>query len=394
MAAGTWKDDAKRILRRILPEGAYGPLLDSFRSVRDLACEPGRRRDFLLAHPVSFLGRYPGFLYPGALSLCLTTRCNLRCFICRRENFRGQDLAFENLRVLRNAIRHASVIDLTGWGECLLYPRFEEVVRAVYALNERKDLIRIATNGTLLTGGLGRLLSGRLRRLVVSLNAADAETYRRDMRPGDFDRTLANVRAFLDGLAGPDRGKVALKFVAHARNFREIPEFVRLARGMGISEVTIGQYLVDIPEHHGFTLLNVRDDYNDVIGKAEALGRELGVVFVARRFGQEAPPAAFACRDPFDSCFVEVDGQVGPCCFCGTHRIGNAFKDGFEAVWFGAEYRRLRRERHLPACRTCAPFIPFDDPRAHFTAYFKEKAEFATICAIYGQGEPPGGGGG
>ncbi len=392
MAAGTWKEDAKRILRRILPEGAYGPLLDSYRTVRDLVGEPGSRRDFLLVHPVSAFGRYPGFLYPEALSLCLTTRCNLRCFICRRENFRGRDMAFESLRVMENAIRHASVIDLTGWGECLLYPRFEEVVRTVYALNGRRDLIRIATNGTLLTEGLGRLLSGRLRRLVVSLNAADADTYRRDMRPGDFHKTLGNISAFLGGLEGAARGKVVLKFVAHAGNFREIPDFVRLARDMGLSEVTVGQYLVDIPEHHGFTLLNVRDEYNDVIGRAEALGRELGVAVVARSFGRETPRAAPACRDPFDSCFVEVDGRVGPCCFCGAYRIGNAFEDGFEAVWFGAEYRRLRRERHLPACRTCAPFIPFDDPRAHFTAYFKEKAEFGTICAMYEKGESSGGG--
>ncbi len=393
MTTGTWKDAVKGVLRRILPAALYDPLLSAWRNARDLADDRERRRDVLFRHPVSFLGRYPGILYPKVLSICLTTRCNLRCFICRRENFRGQDLEFRNLGKLENAIRHASVIDLTGWGECLLYPRFEDVVRRVSGLNRRNDLIQIASNGTLLSAGLARLLSGRLHRFVVSLNAATAETYRRDMRHGDFERTLGGIRAFVGGLDDADRRKVALKLVAHAANFAEIPDFVRLARELGISTVNIGQYLVGIPEHHSFALLNARGGYNDAIDRAEALGRELGVAVVARRFGQEGLRAAPVCRDPFDSCFVEVDGQVGPCCFCGAYRIGNAFDDGFEAVWFGEAYRRLRRERYLAACRTCAPFIPFDDPRAHFTAYFKESAEFEAICAIYGHGKMTGDGG-
>lgn len=391
MTAGTWKDGVKRILRRILPQVVYDHVLSGWRNARDLACDRERRREFLCRHPVSFLGRYPGALYPKVLSICLTTRCNLRCFICRREGHRAQDLEFSKLPLLRNAVRNASVIDLTGWGECLLYPKFEEVLRYLYSLNGRKGLIQITTNGTLLSAKLAHLLSGRLHRLVVSLNAASAGTYNRDMRHGDFGKTLASVREFLGSLDGPDRAKVVFHFVAHAGNFREIPDFVRLAHDMGVPTVNIGQYLVDIAEHSGFTLLNVREEYNEVVGGAEGLGRELGIAVFARRFGGERPRPASQCRDPYDSCFIEADGMVGPCCFCGAYRIGNAFEAGFEAVWFGDEYRRLRRQRHLAACRTCNPFIPFDDARAHFTAPFKEKAEFAAICAIYGQGETPGG---
>lgn len=391
MTTGTWKDGAKRVLRRILPAAIHDPLLAAYRIARDLACDRERRREILLARPVSFLGRYPGSLYPKVLSLCLTTRCNLRCFICRREGHRARDLDFSKLPLLRNAIRNASVIDLTGWGECLLYPRFEEVVRYLYSLNGRTGLIQITTNGTMLSAGLAGLLSGRLHRLVVSLNAASAGTYNRDMRHGDFGKTMASVREFLGALNGADRGKVVFHFTAHAGNFREIPDFVRLARDMQVPAVNIGHYLVDIAEHSGFTLLNAREGYDEAVGRAEELGRELGIAVFARRFRRERPQPAFQCRDPFDSCFVEVDGMVGPCCFCGTYRIGNAFEAGFEAIWFGDGYRRLRRRRHLPACRTCNPYIPFDDPRAHFTAPFKEKAEFAAICAIYGQRGTPGG---
>ncbi len=385
MTGGRARDRVKRGLQRILPRAAYDVLLGGWRTARDLACDPERRRDILLARPVSVLGRYPGSLYPKVLSLCLTTRCNLRCFICRREGHHARDMDFANLRLLRNAVRNASVIDLTGWGECLLYPRFEEVVDSVCALNPRGDLVQITTNGTRLSAGLARRLSGRLHRLVVSLNAASAETYNRDMRHGDFHETLSRVEEFLGALDAPGRAKVIFHFVAHAGNFREIPDFVRLARDMGVPTVNVGQYLVDIAEHARYTLLSVREEYNQVVGAAEAAGRELGIAVYARRFGVERPQPPSECRDPYDACFIEADGMVGPCCFCGAYRIGNAFEAGFEAVWFGERYRALRRRRDLAACRTCNRFIPFDDPGAHFTAPFKEKAEFSAICAIYGQ---------
>ena len=385
MSAGSWKESAKSFLRRALPPGIHDPVLASARSIRDLAGSKAERRKLLLRHPVCLLGYSPRGLYPKVLSLCLTTRCNLRCFICRRENVKVQDLRFEKLFKVRNAIRHASTIDLTGWGESLLYPQFEDVLAYIFSLNARDDLIQITSNGTLLSGRLAALLAGHLGRMTLSLNAAKEETYNREMRHGDFGKTMRSVRDFLSGLPEADRKKVLFHFVAHTGNFREIPDFIRLARDTGVFSVTVGQYLVDIAEHHRYSLLNAREEYNAVIRDGEALGRELGVAFFARRFFTEKASSGFECVDPYDVCFVEVDGQVGPCCFCGSYRIGNVFDSGFESVWFGEGYRKLRKRRYLPACRNCSPFIPFDDPGAHFTAYLKEKEEFCEIHDMYGE---------
>ncbi len=59
--------------------------------------------------------------------------------------------------------------------------------------------------------------------------------------------------------------------------------------------------------------------------------------------------------------------------------MGNINDSSFEDVWFGAEYRRLREHRHLPACRTCTPFTLFDSFHAHFTGDFRVSAEYAEI---------------
>ena len=316
------------------------------------------------------------YRYPSLLSIFLTTRCNLRCFVCRREGFKGQDLEFDNLYKLQRPIRYARTIDLTGWGEPLLYPRFEEVLKFIYSLNPSKNLISITTNGTKLSAQVAKLLNGHLNRVIISLNAATAETYNRDMRYGDFDRTLAAVKDFMFGLDVPERRKVGLHFVAHTENFREIPEFVSLARDLGISSVSIGQYLVHVPEHRRYSLLYIKEAYNEVIEQARELGAELGVTVAARQFFVEQEVSPQECQSPFNECFIEVDGSVGPCCFCGSYRIGNVCQTDFESVWFGKSYRRLRKKRYLPACQNCMPFIPFDDYGAHFTAYLKEEDRF------------------
>ena len=384
MSAGGWKESAKGLMRRVLPERLHGLALAGYRNVRDRLPDREKARRFLLRRPVSLMNRYPGLLYPKVLSICLTTRCNLRCFICRREDVRGQDLDFGNLPRLGNAIRHASTIDLTGWGECLVYPKFEEVLSYIFSLNKRDGLIQITSNGTLFSGKIAALLAGHLQRVTISLNAASEETYNREMKHGDFGKTMRNIRDFASALGEGDRRKINFHFVAHTENFREIPDFIRLARDTGVSSVTIGQYLVGIEEHHRFSLLNAREEYNAVLRDADRLARELGVLLNARIFFDEEATAGFECNDPYNACFVEVDGQVGPCCFCGSFRIGNVFESGFESVWFGEEYRKLRRRRHLPACRSCSPFIPFDDPGAHFTAYLKEKEDFREVLDLYG----------
>jgi MoaA/NifB/PqqE/SkfB family radical SAM enzyme len=374
----------RRFAKRVLPPKVRGgirkalyPFTQIAILIRGRAATMGRKARRLL-----FLLPFPFFLkyqYPEFLSIFLTTRCNLRCFICRREGFKGEDFNYENLRKLEKAIKYARTIDLTGWGEPLLYPRFEDVLNYIYSLNPRKSLIQITTNGTKLSEHLAKSLSGHLKSLIISLNAATVETYNREMKYGNFEETLSSIRAFLSGLEESKRRKVQLHFVAHTENFREIPEFVALAKALGISNVSIGQYLVSIAAHSKYTLLHVKDEYNAVVDQAKDLGDKLGVQLFAPRFYSERGLNSQDCQSPFKECFIEVNGDIRPCCFCGNYRMGNAYETNFETVWFGEAYHKLRKKRYLLACNTCMPFIPFDNYKAHFTAYFKETPEFEKI---------------
>jgi hypothetical protein len=83
----------RNIARRTLPSRAY-------QAIANHVVHPYRswRRHWVFSLPSVFFGRWQ---YPKVLSIFLTTRCNLRCFICRRESVPGTDLNYENLRKLR-----------------------------------------------------------------------------------------------------------------------------------------------------------------------------------------------------------------------------------------------------------------------------------------------------
>ena len=363
---GTSEPGVRGMVRRVLPPVLYA-------AIGRTIVRPARGAWRALPGGLKRARRllFRRYRYPGCLSIFLTTRCNLQCFICNRENFKGEDIDFEKLSCLKRAIKFADVVDLTGWGEPFLYPKFYEALDFIYGLNPKHGLIRITTNGTKLTARAASSLNGHLRGVVISLNAATAATYNRDMKGGDFDKTLVCIVEFMDALGEAETGKVALHFVAHRENYHEMAEFVRLARSLHVPKVTIGNYLVERPKRLAYSLVNLKDQYNTQVDEAQQTAEELGVDFQARRFFDAGRQVPRTCRYPFTDCFITTKGEAVPCCFCGDYSMGNVFDVGFEKVWFSSAYGRLRKQRYLPACQRCVYALPFDDERCHMTEPLK-----------------------
>jgi hypothetical protein len=89
----------------------------------------------------------------------------------------------DKIKTLGRPLRAATYLGLSGRiGEPLLYPKLGELLSWVYGINP-SILLRITSNGTPLSRKMATLLAGHLDFLAISLNAASAEAYARDMRP-------------------------------------------------------------------------------------------------------------------------------------------------------------------------------------------------------------------
>jgi len=319
--------------------------------------------------------------YPKTLTIAVTDRCNLNCWICQREFYesliggKGHFLAIENLYKLEKPIRHAKVISLTGFGETFLIPDLDRMCEYIFSINPERDLINIVTNGTLLCEKWGRLLSGHIQSLVISLNAASEETYDRFVRKSGFGPFLSGIREFMASLSESDRKKIIFTSVVHRGNMHEMTKAVDVVKDLGGTQLAFNQYQVnkDRREHVSHSLYFYQEEYNAMLDAAMARGREIGIAVHGAKFALDGGKSVKVktynadpqkCRSPFDEVIINADGRVVPCCYAG-HYMGNAYEEDFDSIWFGEEYEKLRKSRWLPACKKCQPFVSFDSYHAH-----------------------------
>jgi GTP 3',8-cyclase len=138
------------------------------------------------------------------LRISVTDRCNLRCTYCMPRAVFGADfpflerdelLTFEEIALLTRVLVTLGVrkVRLTG-GEPLLRRDLPQLVAQLGAIDGLEDLA-LTTNGVLLPRYAAELAAAGLRRVTVSLDALDDETFRA------VSDTDLPVQAVLDGIA-------------------------------------------------------------------------------------------------------------------------------------------------------------------------------------------------
>src|SRR5499426_4564982 len=136
---------------------------------------------------------------PVCVYLETTNRCNLLCTTCPRtyaELEPPADMSWELFTSIIDQIPRLQRAVLHGVGEPMLV---KHLPRMVSYLKERGVYVLFNTNGTVLNERNGRaLIEAGLDELRVSLDAANAESYRAVRGKNYFNRILKNVRRFRD----------------------------------------------------------------------------------------------------------------------------------------------------------------------------------------------------
>ena len=135
------------------------------------------------------------------LRVSVTDRCDLRCVYCMSEDMtflpRADVLSLEELDRLCGAFVRLGVrkLRITG-GEPLVRRDVMTLFRALGArLGQGLEELTLTTNGTQLTRYAEALRDAGVRRVNVSLDTLDPETFTRVTRWGRIEKTLAGIRA-------------------------------------------------------------------------------------------------------------------------------------------------------------------------------------------------------
>jgi radical SAM protein with 4Fe4S-binding SPASM domain len=274
----------------------------------------------------------------------LSTSCNFKCAMCpfgvpREErppafnSVTGQ-LSFDLFRkVIDEAVPLGlCAINLGHYNEPLLRKDLERFVR--YAADAGVLDTMITTNGSLLTPERAdSLIDSGLTRLMVSLDAATEETFRKIRIGGDFEQVTNNLRHLLKrrrerGLVLP---LVRTSFCKSTLNEHELDAF-------------LAQWMNEV----------------DYIGVQELI--EFGPPTDGLKPASRIVNDDFRCHHPWHRVTVRADGTTLPCCTAWGHQLplGNVSEQTVESIWKSDAMRELRalhregRYRDNDVCRQCA----------------------------------------
>jgi radical SAM protein with 4Fe4S-binding SPASM domain len=309
-------------------------------------------------------------------------QCNLKCRMCPvvyRDAKPPAFMAYEDYCGLLDQFEGVKELHLQGLGEPLLHPRFFDMVRYAAARG-----IEVSTNTNLTALSPRRAeecVRSGLRRMHVSLDSAEAQSYEYIRVGARFDKVLRNLRWLTDAKRrlAASLPEIALVAVAMRRNLDSLAGLVRLAREHGVKSVSVQHLAHDFTDSSlpvryapmrefveretlaGEDPARVARAFDEARAEAAALGVELRLPNVAARRRVEGLRGRSRCDWPWRGAYVAYSGEAMPCCMVATPdraNLGSMTEGGVANIWNGAAYRefRARLESDDPpeVCKGCA----------------------------------------
>jgi len=145
-------------------------------------------------------------------------------------------MPYEKLVLLENAICEAEVIDLTGFGEPTIHPKFIEIIKIILTHSKSERPICITTNLTGLTEKKVQILKDRISSIAFSVNSATEDSMKR-MMGYSLEKMKNRISLYVRNVGKEDVRRSALHFVTDINNVFEMPALVIMANHLGIGRV-------------------------------------------------------------------------------------------------------------------------------------------------------------
>jgi putative metalloenzyme radical SAM/SPASM domain maturase len=180
--------------------------------------------------------------HPTKLFVETTSRCNLNCVMCMKQNGDGAscdgDLDHQLFAALEPALTGAEALVLNGVGEPLLNNRLEQYISRAKRLMPAGSWTGFQSNGLLLSNLRAiSLLDAGVDKICLSMDGVDASTFE-SIRAGselaDLEHALS---ALVDAkrICGRHEMEIGVEFVVMRENLTQLPAAVAWAAERGAS---------------------------------------------------------------------------------------------------------------------------------------------------------------
>ncbi len=298
---------------------------------------------------------------PTAVLWDITNKCNLRCRHCvvsGGESAEEIDTAAA-LRLIDEMAEFGVTQIIFSGGEPLQRNDFFKLAQRAA---EKKLIIQVATNATLINEAKAQQLAGLNANAQVSLDGATAETHDAFRQaPGSWNKTIKGIERLSQA-----RVPVMIAATVNRLNFNEIPGLYDLARQLGAHTFRI---LPFVPYGRGQKSLDLEISPKEMEKISEYLfqARQNGGLMVQTMEFEctfSPPPDSPAkegtrigCDGAIAYCTINSAGDILPCNFFSSTQTQNIKEQSFQYAWNHSKilnyFRSLTINDIRGSCQSC-----------------------------------------
>lgn len=328
--------------------------------------------------------------YPTQAQIHLTNFCNLKCFFCpTRALIKEPDRESElSTKEWLNIIEEGNNLGIKEWhicggGEPLFFKDTAmAVIEKIKTSGRRGELI---TNGTIFDEQtIKKMVELKWDKIFFSLDSPFTET-QNELRGQDcFDKIIENIKIFVKVKKENNSSPPTLCFhvVVCNKNYRQIPEMVKLAKKLGIQDVLLNALNIWEPKINKLKLTESQEkELGSILEESKKIAEELNVgtnidEFLQSELFKKANVMIDAiekrvkektlnellnmpCYYPWYNMSIFADGVVQPCFIPqgkGEQIRGKSLKE----IWFGECFSEIREEMKRDGlskyCAKCNPW--------------------------------------
>ncbi len=312
---------------------------------------------------------------PTEICFDLTNDCHVRCLHCYRT-YLGNTATYLPLdvfyRIPDRFYRNAKRIELSGMGEPMLHPKFNEILNVVgayqnaqvsfnssFTITDDRTLYRIVELGC---------------TPAVSIDGARKETFeriRKRSRQETVFNAVSQMAAHAQKVQNP-KFYPRIQWTLYKDNFRELHEIIPRASDWQIKEVRVQPLAPHRPEMNDWCIDPTDNEVIDSLCQAYERANEDNVYLFlhphllrseslkalaeenskrqipwVKTAGIHYYPDHHKCSYPWTQLNIDSDGYIVACCF-SDYRLGHVHNQSVEEIWNNHFFAEFRRDVNTP----------------------------------------------
>lgn len=339
---------------------------------KNLHYDPENQDKWIKVHYRDGIKLLPVKLDLQKLYIELTTKCNFECITCIRNSWlrNPDDMSDEILDKILEELptlvdNGLKTVQLGGFGEPTVHPRFFEVLSKVKELGLQMEFI---TNGYYLTpDNVDRLIELEIDKIIVSMDAPTEKEYQYIRKNADFNLLLENLEYIYKQKRKHRTNNPHLwfEFVAMQSNYHLLPNLVHLAGKLRVDSVLVTNLLPYTEDMVDEVLYDAEDDDLQV-------GSGAGFIYFRSQLPEMKLRTQRYCNFvESKSIVINYLGKVSPC-YPGMHdhtayiygrrkinyayHVGDIAEQSIAEIWQLREFIKFRSqvmEARFPSCTDC-----------------------------------------